>query len=658
LTTRRPTSGGFAAAEGTPPLPALTLRLEPPPADDAAALVRSAADRDLSDEDVRSISERAAGNPLFLQELASDEEPREEAEELPETVEALVAIRIDRLAPADRALLRWASVLGESFAGADIADVLAGDPSAASGSEAWDRLAEFIERDPDVPGGFRFRHVLIRDAAYEGLSYRRRRELHASVAEVVEARHGDAPEEAAELLSLHFLRAGRSDDAWRYSVTAGRRAQDKWSNVEAAEFYRRALDVASSARDAPDTEVAGVWDALGDALRLTGDFDEAARAFASARRLLPKEDPQQVLLMRKEGDLREHMGKYSEALRWYGRGLKAAEQLEDEALRTHHRIRFRLAHAEVRFRQGAFKESIRRCREVVDEALEAGDLQSLAPAYLLLHLVYTLLGSPERVAFRGLALPIYEELGDLKGQATVLGNLGVEAYYEGDWTKALDLYERSRALSERLGDVSKVAMQTNNVAEIRSDQGHLEEAERMFLEVERVCRPAGQRALATVARANLGRVAARAGRLDEAEELLSAALEDFRELHIANFVVETELRLTEVQLLRGDRPDEVLGRTNAVLERAEEAADMAALQASTLRLRAAARLQLGEAEAANADLERSVEVARGADALYEVALALDLRAASGDDDARTESAALLERLGVERVVRPPLLATS
>ena len=149
-TTRRPVSGGFTAAEGTPPLPALTLRLEPLPPDDARALIEAAAERPLTAEDLQAIAERGAGNPLFLQELASVEDGDQEVEELPETVEAVVATRIDRLAPADRALLRWASVLGVSFPGAVIADVLADDPSAASDSEAWDRLAEFIERDPDI----------------------------------------------------------------------------------------------------------------------------------------------------------------------------------------------------------------------------------------------------------------------------------------------------------------------------------------------------------------------------------------------------------------------------------------------------------------------------------------------------------------------------
>src|SRR5205814_7901867 len=209
-TTRRPEDGGFAAAEGTPPLPALTLRLEPLPAEDAKTLVRAATgDRLLGDDELTAITARAAGNPLFLQELASPEEAVDESEQLPETVEALVATRIDRLAPGDRALLRWASVLGPSFSGVVIRDVLEDDPTAAADSEAWDRLAEFVERDPDVPNGFRFRHALIRDAAYEGLSYRRRRELHGRVAEVLEQRQGDP-----ELLSPHFDRAERADETW------------------------------------------------------------------------------------------------------------------------------------------------------------------------------------------------------------------------------------------------------------------------------------------------------------------------------------------------------------------------------------------------------------------------------------------------------------
>jgi cephalosporin-C deacetylase-like acetyl esterase len=69
-------------------------------------------------------------------------------------------------------------------------------------------------------------------------------------------------------------------------------------------------------------------------------------------------------------------------------------------------------------------------------------MKSLAGAYLMLHVVKTMLGSPDRASFSGLALPLFEELGDLSGQAGALNNLGIEAYYDGDWPKAADLYER------------------------------------------------------------------------------------------------------------------------------------------------------------------------------------------------------------------------
>jgi class 3 adenylate cyclase/tetratricopeptide (TPR) repeat protein len=652
-TTRRPVEGGFAAAEGTPPLPALTLRLEPLPPEDAKTLVEAAyGEGQLSEEELRALAERGAGNPLFLQELATTETEVGTSDELPETVEALLTTRIDRLAPGDRTLLRWASVLGASFSGSLIADVLENDPSAASDSEAWDRLAEFVERDPEVAGGFRFRHALIRDAAYEGLSYRRRRELHGRVAEVIEQGLGDRSADEAELLSMHFHQAGRWMEVWRYSLEAGRRAQEKWANFEAVEFFRRALDASRSLNLEP-AEIAAVWESLGDCLRLIGELEEAARSYASARKLLATDAPEQIGLMSKEGLLREDMGKYADAIRWYSRGLKSIELLPEGETRTHQRLEFMMAWAQARFRQGAFRDCIKRCDEVVREALEAESTSHLAWAYGMLLSAHTLLGSPDRRAYSGLALPLHEELGDLKGQASDLNNLGIEAYYDGDWTKASDLYERSRKLHERIGDMTHIGMTSINIGEILSDQGHLEEAERLFREVVESSDAIGQGLFSAVARANLGRAAARAGRFEEAQVVLEGALESFEEIDAVSFVLEVELRLAEVQALRGEHPRELLEQVDSLLDRAEAAAG-APLISSIHRIRGAALAQLGEEADARAELERSVDVAREAVAVYELALALDLVGSLGDAAAAAESAELLERLGVESVARPPL----
>ena len=72
-------------------------------------------------------------------------------------------------------------------------------------------------------------------------------------------------------------------------VVAGTAREEKWSNVEAAEFYRRGLEAAASVPSLGRDDLAGVWEGYGDVLQLSGEFDEASRAFAAARRLRSKD---------------------------------------------------------------------------------------------------------------------------------------------------------------------------------------------------------------------------------------------------------------------------------------------------------------------------------------------------------------------------------
>jgi class 3 adenylate cyclase/tetratricopeptide (TPR) repeat protein len=644
-TTRRAEGDGFLAAEGTPPLPALTLRLEPLPPNDAKRLIQAAAgQRSLSDEELAAIFDRGAGNPLFLQELASPE--GEGDEQMPDTVESLVATRIDRLAPGDRALLRWASVLGVSFSGSLVADVLEEDLTSASDSDAWDRLAEFVERDPDVPGAFRFRHALIRDGAYEGLAFRRRRELHARVAEVLEQRDPDG----VELLSLHSHLGERWPDTWRHSVSAGRRAQAKWANLEAAEFYQRALDAAKQVPEVAPEELAEVWESLGDCLQLAGRFDAAAEAFEGARGVLPEDSIAVIELMEKEGALQKDMGNYEEAIRRYNRGLEATAPLPDERARTSLRARLNFGLAEASFRQGHFEDCIERCNTVVEQALEIGDDEQLGWAYMFLHMVHMFHGSDER-AFRGLALPLFEEVGDLKGQAAALNNLGIEAYYEGDWEKALDVYEQGRRLFERIGDVTNVAMTTNNIAEILSDQGRFDEAGELFEEARRAVDSAGHRALSLMARMNLGRLAARQGRYDEAQAMLREAVDGFQEIEAASLEEEARARIAEAALLAGD-PERAV-READIAERTGETNPPPPLQAVLHRVRGYAHLQRAREPDAIEEFQRSLSAARSGDAVYEIALTLHALGRLGDSSAAAEATALLARLDVTQVAEVP-----
>ena len=111
-------------------------------------------------------------------------------------------------------------------------------------------------------------------------------------------------------------------------------------------------------------------------------------------------------------------------------------------------------YAAVRQGQGRFEEAVAAGHEAI-EAAAAGNLAAEAHARFILDWAYVELGQPELATHSARALEIYEQLGDLDGQAGVLNNLGGFAYFEGRWDDAIDLYERGRNIRLRTGNAVK-----------------------------------------------------------------------------------------------------------------------------------------------------------------------------------------------------------
>jgi tetratricopeptide (TPR) repeat protein len=647
-------------------LPALTLRLEPLPPDDAKLLIRAAAGgRELSEEELGAIFDRGAGNPLFLRELAAPEKASETGEQLPDSVEALVATRIDRLAPADRALLRWASVLGTSFSGAVIADVLDDDPTAASDSEAWGRLAEFVERDPDVPGGFRFRHALIRDGAYEGLSYRRRRELHGRVADVI-AREAGRADDSAELLSLHYYRAERWAETWRYSVDASRRAEEKYANVETTQFLERALEAASSWSDAPADEVARAWELLGDVRMRMAAYEDAASAYREARAFWRGDAVQEARLMQQEAVVRVRLGNYPQALRRLSQALRLIEGVEgvDAAAQ---RARLFNWYAVVLQHQWRPSDAIPWCNRAIAEAEAAGGAEdALAHAYFILDWAYLALGRPDEAVYSPRAVEIYERLGALDRLAWALNVMGGRAYLAGRWEEGIEHADRARRTFLEIGDDMNATVAALNVACIRSDQGRLDEAEPLFRSGLELRRVAGNPLKVAEAASELGRFAGRTGGFEEAHSLLAEARELFSEEGDEVEALAADVWRVESLVHQGSSTA-ALELADDALERTKSTPGVAILAAMLHRLRGWAFMQLRDLERAGAAFDESLSLARiegenigmrSAD--YEVALTLDALGRLGEmvggpiEDLERERDAIVAKLAVMQLQRPPL----
>jgi class 3 adenylate cyclase/tetratricopeptide (TPR) repeat protein len=652
--TRRDEETGFVAPDGSH---VRTLRPEPLGGGEAAALVHAATEASpLAPHDIAVLTERAGGNPLFLRELVSMARSGSPLDELPGSVEAAVTARIDRLSSEDRSLLRRLAVLGETFS-EDLVPAVLPEDRPMPDAEGWRRFKGFISAA--APGSLRFRHALIRDAAYEGLPYRIRRELHARVGETIERATYPNVDEQAEVLALHYSAAGQHEGAWLHARLAAQRARDLYANSDAASFYERALEAARHVEDVPDEMKAELYEALGDVRERLGEYDRAARAYRSARRLVAGDRVAGARLMLKQGWIPDRSGRFTEALRWIGRGLRLLDGVAGESA-AQQRAQLTVWYAAVRQAQGRHREAIRWARRAVDEAEAAGEQQALAHAYYLLDWALVDVGRHEEAGYSEAALAIYRELGDLAGLATVLNNMAGFAYLGGRWAEALDRYRQAREASSRAGDAVNAAVPAAGIAEILLEQGRLSEAEDLLEEALRVWKAAGHWWGIAYATLNLGRVATRAGELDRAEELLGEARGGFRRGGAASFVSEVDARIAEVRLLRGSGAEalDILDR----LLRDESTEGGSATHGPLLhRLRGYALIQGGDLGAAGSALEESLQLGRAQRMGHEVAATLvaliELATTHGlppPADAKSEAREIHERLGIESPPPSPL----
>jgi tetratricopeptide (TPR) repeat protein len=484
----------------------------------------------------------------------------------------------------------------------------------------------------------------MRDVAYEGLPFRRRRALHAQVGATIEAAAA-SPEQVSEVLSLHYFHAGRFDKAWSYSRTAGHRARTKFAHGEAAEFFARATESARRAADVPAQELGEALVALGDAHELCGRPAAAIDAFRAARRTLDGNPVTDADLLLRQARIHQRRGKLPQSLRLLTVALRLLEGVEGGAARAT-RSRLATRYSFGRLMQGRRADALRWGGVAAREAEDSGDKATLAHAYNGLHSVHAHAGTVPDMPYGRLALLAYEELGDLAGQGHSANNLGVEALGAGRWVDAQALFERASGSFARLGDEANQANALYNQADVLVRQGHLAEAEPLLLDALRVARAVEDEELVGLAEREHARVCAGTGRFDEARRQLAAARGRFTALGATAYQTGVAAGEAECRLLAG-RPDEARAVLDPLLDADAGADDHVLLR----RVRGAALLAAGRHDEAAADFLAVVDSPEQTEGCYDLGLALLglsllTEQPARRDELRRRGRAVLELLGV------------
>ena len=236
LDTRPGWGGGLLAYNALP--------LEPLGGSDAAALALHLLGADTK---AAQVAEAAEGNPLFIEQLAAvlSERGTSATETLPTTIRGLVSARLDALPAEEREVILDASICGRIFwLGALVR--IARDPDGLRNALAALERRDLLRRDnvSRIEGDeqWSFKHVLIRDVAYDLQPRARRRDGHRQVAEFIEA---STPEvgEAGAALARHWRGAGELERAVKHFVAAAEEAERGWAKELAVSLYKEALDM-------------------------------------------------------------------------------------------------------------------------------------------------------------------------------------------------------------------------------------------------------------------------------------------------------------------------------------------------------------------------------------------------------------------------------
>lgn len=594
-----------AAAESRPWTVVLTARRERSdfqplgdevplrPLDDESSrkiVIEATAAAPLRPHELDAIVARAGGNPLFLSEILSVVRATGSVDELPESLDAVVSTEIDTLPPLTRQLLRYSSVLGRSFRRVVLNAFLAPEEIALDAATQQD-LERFIESDGATR--MRFRHSVVHDVAYQGLSYRRRRELHQRAGEVIERLAGEDPEAVAEFLADHYSVAGDWKKAWRFSRVAAEKANNAYANPEAAAHYVRAIEAAGHIDDAEASEVAEIWKQLGVVRELTGQMEAAREAFKHVLEFEGADPLARADIHLKRAGTWMSSGNLSQAKR---NVTLARRELSPDGPEAHIRM---LAHldafeASIHSADGDPVQAARSARSALERAMDTGEEEPLARAYAVLDWANFMLGN-EEPRYGNEAIQIYQRLGFLERSVGVMNNMGAFAYLEGNWNEAIDWYEQSLDAAERSGNVLEAALTRANIAEVLIGQRKYADAEPLLAEARRVYEASKADHYMPLVGMLEAKSKAGKGELSDAVTQLRRLLDESVNGKESPWSTETQLALAEA-LLGLDRPEEALEIVNGFSSDSSEAAVNVA--PGIFRLRGLALLGLGQIDAA------------------------------------------------------------
>jgi tetratricopeptide (TPR) repeat protein len=432
---------------------------------------------------------------------------------LPPGRAALIAQRLSRFSSSTQAVLATAAIIGREF---DVELVV----GAGAGSEAAVKLAlsealtagllrPSLERRE---GSFAFAHEEITEVLIAPLPRDQFRQLHQRVAQSLTRRRPDRSGEIA----LHFDAAGDAVEAYRWGQTAAKDAERVYANAAAGSY----LELAARNATSPG-ELAEIRVALAHLAETGGRFDEVEELCDLAIEWFEGQGDERraLTLKRMRERARMELGQPARVT------LDALVALDAEAERLgfdRERAALLMMASQTHGRLGDQRTAERLAAQCVETAEALGDPALLADA--LIRFGNTMLSeAPGRAyAVYARAIKIFEDIGDVRGQARGYGNLGVAAQFEARLDEAVNAYGRAIAVSRSGGMPDLWGLAALNLGVLSQKCGDYDRARELFSEALGLFAAVKHSEFQLAALYNMAHVERELGQWESAAELYEA----------------------------------------------------------------------------------------------------------------------------------------
>ncbi|TES94234.1 MAG: tetratricopeptide repeat protein [Candidatus Cloacimonadota bacterium] len=435
--------------------------------------------------------------------------------QIPDTVQAVIASRLDRLDKEIKDVLQMASVIGRNFYVRILERLCLLDSLMLSLYLATLEDFEYIsalKRQPEVE--YIFRHPLLQGVVYNGLLKKRRRELHRKVGEAIEEIYKDRTDDFAEQLAYQYANSDNIEKGLEWLKKAGQKAKERYANDEAIEYFQKIVSIIKEGIGGQKEELCAAYGALGDIHSLKGENERAITFYEEMYSNSGNDRKIQLQSRTKIANVYITLSRYDDALKILDEVEKKLSGGSQEVMLE--KASIYIGKCGLYWLKGETEKALSQGEmglNIIAKCL-SGEMQKIDRERINMLRVKGLnnLGTifshkgeyDKAIGLYQKCLEVYKEADNKRGIGRVCNNLGNLYYVKGEYDKAIELYGNFLRISEEIGSKRGVGGVSCNLGVIYFIKGEIDRAIEHYQKFLEISEEIGDRQGVGMAYGNMG----------------------------------------------------------------------------------------------------------------------------------------------------------